>query len=120
MSVEIGSVYGTKYTGVASRIVRRSEVEAPSKDPRPVQRQDGRIPILQGTEKKEAPGITVLGIRLVGAREGLDAIRDASRVHRMPQLTLVLLGRQVANPSFQRVFRHGAVARMELERGLSL
>ena len=110
MSDEIGSVYGTKYTGVASWIVRRSEVEAPTKDPRPVQRQDGRIPILQGTENQEAPGITVLWVLLVGAREGLDAIVDASIVHRMPQLALVLLRRQVANPSFQRVLRHGEAA----------
>ena len=40
MSDEIGSVCGTKYTGIAWWIVRRSDVEAPTKDHRPVQRQD--------------------------------------------------------------------------------
>ena len=106
MSDEIGSVYGTKYTGIASWIVRRSDVEAPTKDPRPVQRQDRRIPILQAPEIEEAPGITVIGVLLVALRKGLDATRDASPLDCKPQLALVLLRRQVAHPSFQRVFRH--------------
>ena len=106
MSDEIGSVYGTKYTGIASWIVRRSDVEAPTKDHRPVQRQDRRIAILQATENEEAPGITLLGVLSVGLRKGLNATRDASPLDCKPQLALVLLRRQVAHPSFQRVFRH--------------
>ena len=86
--------------------MRRSDVHDLAKQHLAVQRQDRRIAILHALEREEAPRITVLWVLGVGLREGLDAGYHASCMDCTPQLSLVLLRRQAAYPSFKRVFRH--------------